>query len=1277
MSEPSFSGEPTSSMRGSGPGDTRSVHLEKDLLGATGPTAAVGVLDNVAAGTADFVDAGEMTFVERSTVRNDNSSNEHGSTSPVLPTPSTIQEGPHRFDALSVLSGIVVGLCVLIVVWKMGAFKLPSQIAYERAAAAGTPAPRLTLFQSILDWLTPWRWGRGDMLKPSTPTGGDMGAHVWTPDFIKRGLISKGRLTGWSDDWFLGIPVINFYFPLPMLTIVALSYLLPYGIAFKIVTVLGLATMPLAAWKAGSAAGLRRPIPMMMSLAGMAFIFSRNFDLPIYGGNVQSTMAGEFSFSISMSAAVLFLGFYTRALKTGKYRGRTAVVLAITGLSHLLPTLWALMVAFFLLLMHTDKARLRFKRPALLVVVLVAFFAIAGTVALVDTKPHAVAIFGILLFALVLFDWFTGAFRLGQLRDALLILGFGGAIAGFWLVPFYFNLPYTNDMGWEKMLKYVANLFPFWPGKDSEGKGLKPYADAGIVAVSMSLALFGALTAWASVVRALKRLATGYTSWSPSVVPLAVIAGAILGTGTMLVRGTSLGIIVGLTTVLVGYIGYAAVGDRSTIGALTVVGATIMATITPVLMVRKSIMTVAIVTIICLAIIAARVGASGEEFDRWPVALSLAIASIAVLFRYSPQFRLWNARALPFWFLSINFLAVFGAFQIPRVIGALVKLYAQPRRPIPNGRVLGAGLAATVAFIGIGLPLNLVPGAVPIPDVKNGRIGVKLAKDSTDSNPGPGWAAYNFAGYEARAWAEYRAFMDEANRIGKTNGCGRALWEYDNDRLNSYGTTLSLMLLPYWTKGCIGSVEGVYFESSATAPFHWLTSAHISAPDTKNADGSKKYSGPSNPQRFLRYPPVGFPVAEFPKYFDTGVKKMQMEGVRYYVALTDLAGETASKHPLLKQVGASGPFRVFEVAGSELVAPLTTQPVVVTGIDQDQDGGWLDVQQEWYYSTGVKYPENIVWRGPKEWQRAKATIKKKVHSYGANTTMENPPRVALKPVKVSNIKRDNVNISFSVDQIGVPVVVKSSYFPNWKATGAKGPYRIMPNFMVVIPTQKNVKLDYGFSGPDRLGYLATVLGLCGAGALRLTRRRDHRIDFSDATTHDPLVPETCLPDNTQNAGGDREGAGLAPAVALSEQRARSDSEMADLNANPNTLGTDTRWEHPQTKPNASDSLPVGAPVGEALPESTLETTGETVGDPLDDPVGPAGDRRVASPTSPAMPTPPTLPTSKSGTGESATSAPTETPTGAGSTRSGGAASSTPTEPDSPDQTRRRRWTDTP
>src|SRR6185312_6781587 len=45
--------------------------------------------------------------------------------------------------------------------------------------------------------------------------------------------------------------------------------------------------------------------------------------------------------------------------------------------------------------------------------------------------------------------------------------------------------------------------------------------------------------------------------------------------------------------------------------------------------------------------------------------------------------------------------------------------------------------------------------------------------------------------------------------------------------------------------------------------------------------------------------------------------------------------------------------------------------------------------------------------------------------------------------------------------------------------GAKGPYRITPNLMVVIPTSTHVSLHYGWTPVDGLGLLATVAGLVG------------------------------------------------------------------------------------------------------------------------------------------------------------------------------------------------------
>src|SRR5437868_12620651 len=93
----------------------------------------------------------------------------------------------------------------------------------------------------------------------TTPTGGDMGAHVWGPDYMRHHLLPNLRITGWAPDWYDGFPAYHFYFPLPSLMIALLSFLLPYGVAFKLITVLGLVTLPVAAYTFGRLAGMRFP----------------------------------------------------------------------------------------------------------------------------------------------------------------------------------------------------------------------------------------------------------------------------------------------------------------------------------------------------------------------------------------------------------------------------------------------------------------------------------------------------------------------------------------------------------------------------------------------------------------------------------------------------------------------------------------------------------------------------------------------------------------------------------------------------------------------------------------------------------------------------------------------------------------------------------------------------------------------------------------------------------------------------------------------------------
>ena len=79
---------------------------------------------------------------------------------------------------------------------------------------------------------------------------------------------------------------------------------------------------PVCCWAFGRLAGLPFPIPPLFSVASVFFLFDWSFT--IYGGNVASTMAGEFSFSIALCLAMLYLGVLAHGMRTGKGRALAA-----------------------------------------------------------------------------------------------------------------------------------------------------------------------------------------------------------------------------------------------------------------------------------------------------------------------------------------------------------------------------------------------------------------------------------------------------------------------------------------------------------------------------------------------------------------------------------------------------------------------------------------------------------------------------------------------------------------------------------------------------------------------------------------------------------------------------------------------------------------------------------------------------------------------------------------------------------------------------------------
>jgi hypothetical protein len=109
-------------------------------------------------------------------------------------------------------------------------------------------------------------------------------------------------------------------------------------------------------------------------------------------------------------------------------------------------------------------------------------------------------------------------------------------------------------------------------------------------------------------------------------------------------------------------------------------------------------------------------------------------------------------------------------------------------------------------------------------------------------------------------------------------------------------------------------------------------------------------------------------------------------------------------------------------------------------------------------------------------------------------------------VTVSKIVETNEYIRFHVDRPGIPVVVKVSYFPAWKAVGARGPWRLAPNVMVVVPTSNDVRLEFRRTAVDWAGIGgsgAGVIGVVGLAASGRKRRRQVASLVTPVVVDDP------------------------------------------------------------------------------------------------------------------------------------------------------------------------------
>ncbi len=304
------------------------------------------------------------------------------------------------------------------------------------------------------------------------------------------------------------------------------------------------------------------------------------------------------------------------------------------------------------------------------------------------------------------------------------------------------------------------------------------------------------------------------------------------------------------------------------------------------------------------------------------------------------------------------------------------------------------------------------------------------------------WFRYNNEGYENRVG--YREFIDTNNYLknvyqGKCQdplNAPRVGYEKCN-MYGRYGGDRVFESLPLFSGR--QTMEGIHYASS-------IASKSIVFLQTEYSRDIKT--------------PKGYILSKMNP--DALQVHLDLYNISQLILMTDKAKKAISSSPLFEKEAVFGAISIYRYKGciDRYVDLPRIQPVLYTGRN------WVEDFFNWY-----KNPDQVnVLLVPKHFVKDEAD-----RSLFANETASVSD---LSLFRYDTIDRtdlkiethiEHLKIRFTTNKVGVPHLVKVSYFPNWQVQGAHGVYPVSPHLMLVIPRKKDVVLTYGTNPWEMFG----------------------------------------------------------------------------------------------------------------------------------------------------------------------------------------------------------------
>lgn len=421
------------------------------------------------------------------------------------------------------------------------------------------------------------------------------------------------------------------------------------------------------------------------------------------------------------------------------------------------------------------------------------------------------------------------------------------------------------------------------------------------------------------------------------------------------------------------------------------------------------------------------------------------------------------------------------------VLVLVVLFYALPDGRLWNARLLPFFYFTVHLWAAYGVAWLLRPFLViaddllSLPDRVSARayaplVGILVVVIAVaTSTTAAGWIRWNYSGYEGKdGWPQYQEILDFIDEQPP----GRVMVEH-NQKIDRFGTPRAFEIIPYWAEGH-DTMEGTLMEAAFTAPYHFINQAELSVE-------------PSHAIVGVEYPP---------RNTGRGISHLQLMNIPYLITVSPEVTGEVNADPRADLLTKIDEFSIFKIAG--------TGGYVEVAANQPQrlvTGDWRTPVVDWYTTD----PALDV---PLVWDRGEAGVEQFPEI--AADAVTNPPREPLSADgAVISEQFEEEKLTFETSAIGVPHLIKISYFPNWQVEGAEGPYVASPSFMMVVPTQREVTLSYGSTASNTVGQTLTGLGLLailGILAFSLWRRnRGPRPETDNGFAPDKVPGEDAQP----------------------------------------------------------------------------------------------------------------------------------------------------------------------